>query len=1123
MAQVISEEPQGIAPEEAPVFCRALYDYTSNDASSLNFAAGSVIQVLTQLESGWWDGVLEGERGWFPSNYVQLFAEGELSASEEEGLGDDEVEDDGDGSKDEVEDEAFWIQQSTPDGKTYYYNTVTGNSLWELPTKKERRLSLATTQTLPIVTTLHSPIYDHEDERSGSEGEILLFAAPTTRNGQDGAASSSNRASFASSTGTGASTASSNAQPMSTLATTPGSRPTEGTLSTIAASSSEEDTLRPKGPTAQLLFLDSSTYRTPTLLELHRQVRFSVEKLAKSIELGAKDAFVGDCEEIVDTISTLVLSFDRTDARLRAHHRRIMAALSKLVLSTKIAAGVWPPDDASSKMRSDAAEVLTAAEGFLEAVGVNKMDVRRIKPGFVVGGQVGGGWRGNGIMPNSKQGGLVDTPDMQKPTQDFTGAEMEKLENIAREIQSALKKLQVALVTAPGPGRSAGLGGDDQGLFAGRALMSAQSACQFTRDYLVLIEGLNLTILAQPPRSPTLTDFAQTKQTLYDNNADLLMAAQGLTTGVQPCAPMYPHEGEQRVAAVKQAAKELGKSVQSAVFTLQFLVEEIVMRQNNPQGLPNVAERRKSQLSITSSVIHDPVRDRAGSTGSLVESPTRTSVGSTLSDLEFPRTPKREKGSKLKRFFGDDAPPPAFSEVGSPAKAATPTNGAPRQNIADEPWYLGVEYEHEISYDMKGMVKGGTFVVLVERLTRHDFLDSAFNNTLLLTYRSFTTAEALFDALVGRFNIMAPHGLMQEELDIWVERKQKPIRLRVFNILKSWMETYFMEPKDEERTVQLLDRIKHFAATTMKDHLAGAQVLERLVERRQTSGDASFRKMVLNLTTACPPPILPKNLKRLKFLDVDALELARQLTIIESRLYNKIKPEECLDKNWSKPEGSGGVVAENIKAMILNSNQVTGWVAEAILTQPEIKKRVNLIKHFIAVADKCRQLNNFSTLTAIISGLNSAPIHRLKRTWEMVNARMLQTLESLNKVMNSTKNFSEYREMLHVVNPPCVPFLGVYLTDLTFIEDGNPNMLKKSEHLINFSKRSKTAEVIREIQQYQSVPYSLQPVPELQVFISSNLRESRDVTEMYDLSLNMEPREREDEKIARLLQESGFL
>lgn len=75
-------------------------------------------------------------------------------------------------------------------------------------------------------------------------------------------------------------------------------------------------------------------------------------------------------------------------------------------------------------------------------------------------------------------------------------------------------------------------------------------------------------------------------------------------------------------------------------------------------------------------------------------------------------------------------------------------------------------------------------------------------------------------------------------------------------------------------------------------------------------------------------------------------------------------------------------------------------------------------------------------------------------------------------------------------------------------------MIKKT-NLINFAKRAKTAEVIRDIQQYQNVPYPLQPVPELQEYILSNMRTADNVHEMFELSLAVEPREREDEKIAR--------
>lgn len=63
--------------EEDPpsFFVRALYTYTATDKSSLSFERGDIIEVLTQLPTGWWDGILCDQRGWFPSNYVETIDE----------------------------------------------------------------------------------------------------------------------------------------------------------------------------------------------------------------------------------------------------------------------------------------------------------------------------------------------------------------------------------------------------------------------------------------------------------------------------------------------------------------------------------------------------------------------------------------------------------------------------------------------------------------------------------------------------------------------------------------------------------------------------------------------------------------------------------------------------------------------------------------------------------------------------------------------------------------------------------------------------------------------------------------------------------------------------------------
>lgn len=182
-------------------------------------------------------------------------------------------------------------------------------------------------------------------------------------------------------------------------------------------------------------------------------------------------------------------------------------------------------------------------------------------------------------------------------------------------------------------------------------------------------------------------------------------------------------------------------------------------------------------------------------------------------------------------------------------------------------------------------------------------------------------------------------------------------------------------------------------------------------------------------------------------------------------------------------------------------------------------------------------------MAAIISGLNSPPIRRLKRTWEQVSGRFMSQLGTCEMTLDSTKNFTNYKETLARTNPPGIPFIGasfptqgcvllmmepnigVYLTTLTFINDGSKDVLPGN--LINFGKRQRAAEIIREIQHWQSKDFNLAPLPPILAFIEESLSSFSDSVDwgeqFWNLSLEREPREREDEKMARLLQESGFL
>jgi len=121
---------------------------------------------------------------------------------------------------------------------------------------------------------------------------------------------------------------------------------------------------------------------------------------------------------------------------------------------------------------------------------------------------------------------------------------------------------------------------------------------------------------------------------------------------------------------------------------------------------------------------------------------------------------------------------------------------------------------------------------------------------------------------------------------------------------------------------------------------------------------------------------------------------------------------------------------------------------------------------------------------------------------QLVSKKYVTLSEQLDVVMSHQGNYDKYRKMLHHLDPPCVPFLGVYLTDLVFIEEGNKDVINGD--LINFDKRRKIALVIREIQQYQQTPYCLKTIPEIQAALLAPENATED--DLYKLSLELEPR-----------------
>jgi len=132
------------------------------------------------------------------------------------------------------------------------------------------------------------------------------------------------------------------------------------------------------------------------------------------------------------------------------------------------------------------------------------------------------------------------------------------------------------------------------------------------------------------------------------------------------------------------------------------------------------------------------------------------------------------------------------------------------------------------------------------------------------------------------------------------------------------------------------------------------------------------------------------------------------------------------------------------------------------------------------------------------------PVSRLKKSWAIVEedgGHHFHSLEYLRNQFSSQLNWKIYRELIQVQQPPCLPYLGVFLQDITFIDDGN---VTHKEELLNWQKFQQFSNCLVEIQRFLCVKYDFKIIPEIQECIKSiKVFNGNDI---YQISLAVEPR-----------------
>jgi RasGEF domain/RasGEF N-terminal motif/Domain found in Dishevelled, Egl-10, and Pleckstrin (DEP) len=419
-------------------------------------------------------------------------------------------------------------------------------------------------------------------------------------------------------------------------------------------------------------------------------------------------------------------------------------------------------------------------------------------------------------------------------------------------------------------------------------------------------------------------------------------------------------------------------------------------------------------------------------------------------------------------------------------------------------------------------VRAATLDRLVEQMTTPGYLNMDLRSQFLLSYGTFTTFDRVVAMLKKRFYVEPPTGLDGAQLQQFEKTHLKPVQLRVLSTAKDFIDLCFHEfvgAADGERNVTLfLDFLDNTLSTGLpklsarvratfarklraayaRDARTLSADVERLLGKQEetaadnggdgdtdgegasTSSSAKCAEADIADLGALDEQEVATVEKRTNELIVDLIEgrllpkpLARQLSLVDQHFYVSVRLNEFLGQAWTQADKE--TRAPTILAFIRNFNRTSTWVTTLVVSTVKMAHRVVLIEKLIDVAAHMAAINNFAGLMAFLGGLNSSAVRRLKGTWEKVQPQKVAILDMLGQQMNFEGNFKQYRAVLGSAALPCVPYLGIFLTDLVFLEDGNPSHVPSPNYpslrLVNFDKCRRVADIVGQVAHFQMCRY----------------------------------------------------
>ncbi|KAL5038558.1 hypothetical protein RTP6_005850 [Batrachochytrium dendrobatidis] len=455
--------------------------------------------------------------------------------------------------------------------------------------------------------------------------------------------------------------------------------------------------------------------------------------------------------------------------------------------------------------------------------------------------------------------------------------------------------------------------------------------------------------------------------------------------------------------------------------------------------------------------------------------------------------------------------------------------------------------------ERRRLYEGYLVTDIIERITSEDTHDMEFTKMILILFPKFLSPSEFLDRLLDRFDLF---DYSNQSLNSMRREGRSgsihPVQLRVCNVIIYWITNYPQDFHSEKMRFTLFVCLDVFSSRTefsaisqrigqllstlpacisendMIDwgvpdldvmsaeelDLSGLSISSHFDLHRSTDADisaaksASTARIESSQTTHAKPFVsqLPFSVT-LTFLSRAILEnesdiIAQQLCLMEWNCFRCIKPRDLVHHLWSKKDK--GKHAASVAQSVQLFNDISTWVMSSILSESEPKTRAKTIAKFMRICQWLKVFNNYNSLMAVIAGINSSSISRLKYTRQYVADQPgVSQFAALERLMSSEKSSANYRAALKHSCLPCIPYLGVFLRDLLYTHESHRDF--RIDTTINLQKFVLMGDVILMITNFQIRPYDISPNLQITNMIANFPKMGEE--EAFRRSLELEPRE----------------